>query len=326
MPTEIDLYLDSLAADNAELRGVLATAFAKDPKAQDRAVTAHRERLAHADYTKKTQELQRDRERATAEVTEMNKQLSSALKKVETGQITAAQYRSRLESIGEEYGIDVADVLANPAANPNPAVNPAAAPVIDPKILERLDAAEKNYRLNPEVSALLLDAQVEYSRIFGNLDGFRASDVLNYARENKVALLGDPKEGTLGAFERLYKVPEKKHEMLVAKITAEATAKADAAVQTRVDQMLAGRSTGENNPNTWGVPGSRVLTTDFRNRNNARIDERAGAPTERPAERTPPSQSRSAAESEINGGAAGFAKSFMQRRAAGVGYGVEKVA
>jgi hypothetical protein len=321
MPTELDSYLDSLAADGALTdaeRSQLAGILGKNEKVRNNAVNAHRERLAHADYTRKTQELARDRDRAASEVAAMNTQLSKALRDLEAGKTSNAQYRARLESIQEEYGIDLNDVLTGEHAR---ATAPPAPPSSD-DILRRLEQAENNYRFNPRVSARLQQSQIEYQKLFGNLEGYNVEDLLNYADENKIALMGDPKTGSLGAFERLYKIPEKRHELLVAKITADAEAKANADVQKRVDQMLAGNATGNRTTNDWGAPGSPVLSQNFRDRNSERISTRGEGETgDRREAPRPPAQSRSAAEQEVAGGGAGFAKAFLQRRAAGVPYG-----
>lgn len=308
----VEEYLDSLAADGAmtaEERTALAGILTKNPKVADKAVKGF---MLQSDYTRKTQELARDRDRAAQEVTAMNQQLSKALKDLEQGKTTAAQYRARLESIQEEYGVDVSDVLKGQSTAPAAAavVDQPARTVIDPDILKRLEAAEMNYRLNPEVSALLLDAQVEYANVFGNLNGFRASEVLKYARENNLPIRGNPDTGSMGAFEKLYKVPEKRHEQLVAKITAEAERKANETAQQKIDQMLAGRATGNQTPDQQWSAGSPVLSDSFKQRNQQKIDQRAGVttPTDQPA----PSQSRSAAQNEMQGGAANFVKRFYE--------------
>ena len=53
---ELDAYLDSLGLE-ADDRTAMAAILAKNETVKNNAVTAHRERLAHADYTKKTMDL-----------------------------------------------------------------------------------------------------------------------------------------------------------------------------------------------------------------------------------------------------------------------------
>lgn len=313
---DLNEYLDQLAEGGdmtADQRETLADVLGKNPKLAERAVGGF---MRQSDYTRKTQDLARDRERATNELTDMNRQLAKNLKDLEQSKISAAQYRSRLESIQEEYGVDVSDVLSGNA--PDRDVRPAAGNV-DPGILSRLEAAERNaYQVNPRVSALLLDAQNVYQRTFGSLDGFSATNVLDYAQKHKIGLLGNPEDGSLGALERLYDVPKKRHELMVADIEAKAKTKAEADAQKRMDSLLAGKQTGENPAGSWANQnGSPVLSESFRKANSDRIIERAGdKETARGIV-----QSRSAAEQELNGGAQAFAKAYLERRSKGVDFG-----
>ena len=121
---ELDQYLDSLGLEGDD-RAALAGILAKNETVKNNAVTAHRERLTHSDYTKKTQELARERERLQGDQAQMNQQLTKLNKDLENGQITSAKYRAKLEAINREWGdtiIDLKELEAAPAA-PAPQIN-----------------------------------------------------------------------------------------------------------------------------------------------------------------------------------------------------------
>lgn len=314
---DLNEYLNSLAADgamSAEDRTALAGILSKNPNAADRAVKGY---MMQADYTKKTQQLAADRERAASELNELNKQLSKALKDLEAGKISNATYRSRLESISEEYGIDVKDVLE---AQPQQQQTQQQQTANDPNktLEERLKRAEQNYFTGPEITALMMDAQNEYIDLFGSLKGFKASDVLKYARENNIALRGNAETGTTGAFERLYKTSDR---LMEKRVEAEVNKRLEAARaedQKKLDAALSGRSNGSQQ-DAWHQ-GSPVLKDDYR-RSKGTTEE-----TQQQQQQAPPSQRRSAAEQEMQGGGNRFAKAFIERRAKGLGLGQQEKA
>jgi chromosome segregation ATPase len=314
---DINEYLDSLAADgsmSAEDRTAMAAIMGKNPKAAERATKGY---LLQSDYTKKTQEIATERQRLAAEQNALSGQLTKALKDLENNKITAAQYRAKLESINSEWGDTVIDLksLGDPAPVSTPVQQVAQT---DPALLARLEAAERNYGVSPRIAARIADAQLEYQRVFGNLDNFSAEKLIDYAEQNKIALRSDPVNGGRGAFEELYKVADKRRELEIAKITADANKAADDRVQKRIDELSVNGVTGEQAPN-WAT-GSNVLSKQFRDSQADRIKAGGGDPAilERGA-----SQSRSAAESELGGAGAAFAQKFMQRRAQGVPLGQE---
>jgi hypothetical protein len=317
---ELDQYLDSLGL-SAEDRTQVATTLAK---AGDKATAPL---LMRTDYTRKSMELAKERDRIATEQADLNKQLTSLNKQLETGSITAAKYRAKLEAINREWGeavIDLKELDALPT--PETPVR-STAPAFDPTPLEnRLRTAEMNYGVAPEIAGQLLDLRAEYEEVFGSSKGFSAEKILKYARENKIPLRGerDPQTGALigsaGAFEKLFKVPEKRHEILVKNITEEAERKAGEKFQQRMDAALAGNATGDRNPNSWSS-GSHLLSPGFKQNQADRTTANAKeAGREAPP---PPSESRSAASNELGGAGASFAKAFLARRAAGIGFGQE---
>jgi hypothetical protein len=322
MPTELDEYLDSLGLDGDD-RTALSTILTKKPEYQTAAVTAHRERLTRADYTKKTQELATERTRLQATQTDLNSQLVNLNKQLETGQVTAAKYRAKLEAINREWGeavIDMKDLDTLPIVETTK-TTPAA---FDPTPFEtRLRQAETNYAVAPEISGIMMDLRSEYEDVFGTAKGFSAEKLLKYSRENKVPLRGerDPDTGVLigaaGAFEKLFKVPEKRHEILVKTITEKAEKDANDKMQQRLDQQLAGNATGDRNPNSWNT-GSHLLSGGFKQNQADRITATA---KENGREITPPSEGRSAAQAELGGGGAAFARAYLERRAKGISFG-----
>jgi len=320
---DLNEYLDSLGLEKEE-RGTLATILAK---AGDKATAPM---LMRADYTRKTQELAKERERISNENAQMNQQYSAALKELEAGKVSLAQYQAKIERLGTEWGLPE-DQWKAPVTTTQQ--EPGKQVPQDPLILQRLENAERNYGIAPEVGAILQELQIEYQDVFGNLNGFSPTGLLKYSRENSdpkrgvfVPLRGERDEsgkliGAPGAFERLYKIADKRHERLVADITAKATKEAEEKVQLRIDQITAGNATGERNPNNWGQNGSHLLSKPFQDSQAERVKNNGGDP--KVLDRAP-SQSRSAAQGEMEGGAANFAKRFIERRAKGVGYGAEE--
>jgi hypothetical protein len=133
-----------------------------------------------------------------------------------------------------------------------------------------------------------------------------------------VAIRGNAEAGTNGAFERLYKIPEKRREVEIKTAVDKALEHERAEAQKRMDSALAGGATGNRNPDAWSQ-GSSVLSDDFRLRNAKRM----GSVDDKGEPVLPPSQSRSAAEQQVRGGGAQFAKAFVQRRMNGIGLGQE---
>jgi hypothetical protein len=319
-------YLDSLGLapeETTQLATILAKA--KD-KAEAPFTLAADERMMRADYTKKTQELAAERTRIAQQQADLTKQLGELNKQLETGSVTAAKYRAKLEAINREWGEAVLD-LKDLDALPNPEtvtkVTPAAG--IDPALMARLEQAERNYGVAPEISGIMMDLRSEYEDVFGTTKGFSAEKLLKFSRENKVPLRGerDPETGHLigaaGAFEKLFKVPEKRHEILVKTITDKAKADAQAEMQQNLDRQLAGNATGDRNPNSWNT-GSHLLSGGFKQNQAERITATA---KENGREVTPPSESRSAAQNELGGGGAAFARAYLERRAKGISFGQE---
>jgi len=325
--TEVATYIDSLGLTPEETTQ-LATILAKaGDKASAPFKTAADERMMRADYTKKTQELAKERERLQATQTDLTKQLGELNKKLEKGQVTEATYRAKLEAINREWGEAVFDLKELEAApNPNPAADPQRAPAFDPAPFEnRLRQAETNYAVAPEIAGIMMDLRAEYEDVFGTSKGFSAEKLLKFSRENKVPLRGerDPETGQLigaaGAFEKLFKVPEKRHEILVKTITDKAKADAQAEMQQNLDRQLAGNATGDRNPNSWST-GSHLLSGGFKQNQADRITATA---KENGREVTPPSEGRTAAQNELGGGGAAFARAYLERRAKGISFGQE---
>ncbi len=276
-----------------------------------------------ADYTKKTQELAKERERIAAENAAMNQQYSAALRQLEEGKVSLAQYQAKIERLGTEWGLPE-DQWKTPVSATHQEPPKQVPQGLDPAILQRLEQAERNYGVSPEISAILQDVEADYVDTFGARKGFSATELLKFSRENKIPLRSDPINGGRGAFEELYKIADKRHEKLVEGITAKIRAEEEAKVQQRIDQITAGNATGERNPNSWGQNGSQLLSKQFRDNQAERVKSNGGDPNV--LDRAP-SQSRSAAQGELEGGAAAFAKRFIERRAKGVAYGAqEKVA
>ena len=304
---DINEYLDSLGLPTED-RGTLATILAKAGS------KATEPLLRHGDYTKKTQELAAERARLAAESGAMNAQLTKALNDLEQNRITNSTYRARLEKIQDEWGVDVSDVLKGA-----PSVAPSSAPVapaIDPGLIQRLEAAERNYAIAPLVTAKLMDAERQYAKLYGNTDNFSAQKLLDYARENRLPITGDPETGGYGAFERLYKVQERQTELLREQITREANEKANADLQKRIDDLQVGNRTGER-PG-FVQSGSAVLSERFKNVVHQRTSGETG---DGKTANDPTQQPRSAAENIRSGGAARFEKAFMERRMAGIPVG-----
>lgn len=320
---ELDAYLDSLGLEGED-RTALAAILMKNEKYKTGAVTAHRERLAHADYTKKTMELATERQRLQATQTDLTKQLGDLNKKLEKGQVTEATYRAKLEAINREWGeavFDLKELESAPATSSTPAT---ATSTFDPTPLEnRLRQAETNYAVAPEIAGIMMDLRSEYEDVFGTTKGFSAEKLLKFSRENKVPLRGerDPETGQLigaaGAFEKLFKVPEKRHEILVKTITDKAKADAQAEMQQNLDRQLAGNATGDRNPNSWNT-GSHLLSGGFKQNQADRITATA---KENGRDVTPPSEGRTAAQNELGGGGAAFARAYLERRAKGISFG-----
>jgi hypothetical protein len=310
---DLNEYLDSLGLEPAD-RQTLATTLAK---AGDKATAPL---LMRADYTKKTQELAKERERIATENAQMNRQYSDALAQLEQGKVTLAQYQAKIERLGTEWGLPEDQWKTPVNGNPEPEKKTAPAG-LDPAILARLDQAERNYGISPEISAILQDVEGDYVDTFGARKGFSATELLKYSRENKIPLRADPVNGGRGAFEELYKIADKRREKDIETITAKIRAEEEAKVQQRIDQITAGNATGERNPNNWSQNGSHVLSKEFRDSQAERIKSQGGDP--KVLDRAP-SQSRSAAQGELEGGAAAFARKFVERRGKGIAYGTEE--
>ena len=319
MPTELENYLDSLGLE-ADERTQLATILGK---AGDKATAPL---LMRGDYTRKTQELATERARIAQQQGDLNKQLSDLNKQLESGSVTAAKYRAKLEAINREWGEAVLDMKELDAL-PAPEATRAAPPAFDPAPFEtRLRQAETNYAVAPEISGIMMDLRSEYEDVFGTSKGFSAEKLLKYSRENRVPLRGerDPETGALigaaGAFEKLFKVPEKRHEILVKTITDKAEKDAADKMQQRLDQQLAGNATGDRNPNSWNT-GSHLLSGGFKQNQADRIT--AAAKENGREAPPPPSEGRTAAQNELGGAGAAFARSYLARRASGVPFGQE---
>ena len=306
---DLNEYLDSLGLE-AEDRTSLATILAK---AGDKATAPM---LMRADYTKKTQDLAKERDRLATEQATMSREYAKALKDLEDGRLSQATYEARLERIGKDYGLPEEEWKVGKTPVTAPVTTP---PAFDPAFVTRLESAERNYAVAPEIAGALIDLQNEYIDTFGSLKGFSASALLKHARENKIPLRADPESGGPSAFDRLYKVNEKKHELLVKSITEKAKQDAEDAAQRRIDAALAGNATGDRNPNSWNT-GSHLLSNSFKQGTAARVAENAKASGR---EVTPPSESRSAAQNELGGAGAAFARRYLERRAQGVAFGSE---
>ena len=310
-------YIDSLGM-SAEDTTSLATILAKADKTKASAPL-----MLQSDYTRKTQELAAEKTRLAGEQAEMGRKLSKVISDLEANKITNAQYRAKIEALTTEYGDDfegLGDLLKNPTASPDPTkVTP---PVVDQTILDRLARAESNFHTNPEIAAILADARDQYVELYGSVKagpGFSAQKLLAYARENKIPLLqgrdenGQPITGP-GAFERLFKVDDRRTELLRETIRAEEKTRADGELQKRIDNLKIGERTGER-PG-FVQAGSSVLSDRFKSVVADRTSEKGeeGKPAVH-------QQPRSEAEKIRSGGAAKFEKSFMERRLAGIPLG-----
>jgi len=200
----------------------------------------------------------------------------------------------------------VTDVLNQPVPDP---VTQQNSPVIDPAIMQRLETAEKNYGVSPLIAARLSDLRDEYTELFGTSKGFSAEKLLDYAKENNIALRSDPANGGRGAFQELYKVNDRREALLREKIEADANKKAEERYQQRVSELSLGDRTGERR--AFAQNGSAVLNDRFKNVVIKRTAAQGGEGEKAPEIHEQP---RSAAENERSGGASRFEKAFMERR------------
>ncbi len=176
--------------------------------ANDKAATQFvGQRLRHADYTKKTQELTQHKQnieaQATEQITQYATQLSAAQNKIqaimadmEKESISAATANARLRKVKETYNLSDEDIpaiegVAKPAGTaPNA---PSGTVDIDAKLTDFRNSLLKTIREDlmamPRVSAIQADISQEHYELTGKrLSRAEHNELLELATKNKIRL------------------------------------------------------------------------------------------------------------------------------------------
>lgn len=353
----LDQWLSDISADGSlskeEIQS-LSTILGKD-KVQAK---LKNQVLMQRDYSRKTQELASQRAQVEQDVNEIlaeradlakwkqgvDGQLQKAYSDLDSERTTAAQFRARMQTISDQTGIDVAELMKGlPAARAasseavidasknggaNGGGNNGGGSVFDPsKVVSREDF-NRVVQANPLLQAEMFDLATEHQELFGKPLKLEYTDQRGNRFVGMRALVAKASEfnqrnpgktmSLRETWEADFKVPDKRQDLLRESIRSEERGKLDAEYKTKLSGEILNGTPGRTTP-LADQPKS-VLFDKKRDQRTPAERDAAAANGDKGQQQTEPPPS-SAAQKEERWQKA--AHSYVDRRAAGIPLGQE---